>query len=97
MTCLADISETVRDLLTDQRVSFHGSHVDFDDVVDAATRVTPARHRVTWCSIDVEVAARGLERIRPTVEAALQKPYLAHQPGGKFNTPADAGADHVVL
>jgi 5,10-methylenetetrahydromethanopterin reductase len=32
MACLAEVSQTVRDLLAGQRVTLHGSHVDLDDV-----------------------------------------------------------------
>jgi alkanesulfonate monooxygenase SsuD/methylene tetrahydromethanopterin reductase-like flavin-dependent oxidoreductase (luciferase family) len=137
MTCLAEVSETVRDLLAGQRVTFHGNHVHLDDVVliQPPTSPTPLSLGVrgpkgvelardlglgvilaegsspdyvsrvrrtlgpnlpitlfTWCSIDVDDAAAGLERILPTVEAALRKPYLTHQLGAGFGTSADAVA-----
>jgi alkanesulfonate monooxygenase SsuD/methylene tetrahydromethanopterin reductase-like flavin-dependent oxidoreductase (luciferase family) len=135
MTCLAEVSESVRDLLSGQRVTFHGNLVDLDDVSlthPPATRpplslgvrgprgIELARNlglgvilaegstpdyvagvrRVlgpdlpitlfTWCSVDVDDPAAGLERIQPTVEAALRKPSLSHQLGDGFETAAEA-------
>jgi len=137
MTCLAEVSETVRDLLAGRRVSFNGDHVHLDAVVlehpplkappmslgirgprgvelaralglgvilaegsspDYVARVRDALGPdlpitvFTWCSLDVDDAAAGFDGIWPTVEAALEKPYLTHQLGDRFAdaSPRDA-------
>jgi 5,10-methylenetetrahydromethanopterin reductase len=137
MSCLAEVSETVRDLLAGRRVSVDGEHVRVDAVsLEHPPSATPpvslgvrgpkgielarelgvgvilaegsspdyvAQVRdslgpdlpitvFTWCSLEVGNSATGFERIWPTVEAALRKPYLKHQLGERFEhtSPRDA-------
>ena len=143
MTCLAEVSETVRDLLAGRSVSFDGDHVHLDAASlehpprtapplslgvrgpkgvelarelglgvilaegsspDYVERVRAALGQdlpitvFTWCSLDVGDAAAGYDAIWPTVEAALRKPYLAHQLGDRFAhvSPRDAVASLSV-
>lgn len=132
MACLAEVSETVRDLLSGRDVTFDGDHVHLRQMslahpplnalplslgvrgprgIELAKRLglgvilaegSPpdyvARVRrvlgpdlpitvFTWCHLDVDDAARGFAAIRPTVEAALRKPYLAAQLGDLYGAP----------
>ncbi|MGH3637952.1 MAG: LLM class flavin-dependent oxidoreductase, partial [Mycobacterium sp.] len=134
MTCLAEVSETVRDLLAGQEVTFDGDQVHLDAVTlvhppheavplslgvrgpkgielakelglgvilaegSSPDYVSRVRHALgpdlpitvfTWCGIDVDDAASGFASVRPTIEAALQKPYLAQQLGALYGASSD--------
>jgi 5,10-methylenetetrahydromethanopterin reductase len=134
MSCLAEVSETVRDLLAGREVTFSGDHVRLEAVslTHPPTQATPlslgvrgpkgielarqlglgvilaegsspdyvARVRATlgpdlpitvftWCALDIRDGATALASVRPTIEAALRKPYLDHQLGELSGTQPD--------
>lgn len=137
MSCLAEVSGAVRDLLAGRRVTVDGEHVHLDAVrLEHPPTTTPplslgvrgpkgielardlgvgvilaegsspdyvAQVRdslgpglpitvFTWCSLEIADAAGGFDRMWPTIEAALRKPYLKHQLGTRFEqtSPRDA-------
>lgn len=134
MNCLEEVSETVRDLLGGNEVSYNGRHVHLDSVslthppsqvprlslgvrgprgIEAARRLglgvilaegsTPAyvadarralgsEAHITvfvWSNLDTDDGERGLEALRPTIDAALKKPYLAAQLGTAHGSVCD--------
>jgi 5,10-methylenetetrahydromethanopterin reductase len=134
MTCLHEVSQTVRDLLAGKQVSYSGDHVHLDAVslthppndapplslgVRGPKGVELARQlglgvilaegsspeylaevrrtlgpdaRITvfvWSNLDTADAERGWEALRPTVELALQKSYLAAQLGALQGSDCD--------
>jgi alkanesulfonate monooxygenase SsuD/methylene tetrahydromethanopterin reductase-like flavin-dependent oxidoreductase (luciferase family) len=63
------------------------------DYVAEVRRALGPDARITvfvWSNLDTEDGERGLETLRPTVEKALQKPYLAAQLGSLRGSECDA-------
>ena len=63
------------------------------DYVAEVRRTLGPDARITvfvWSNLDTEDGERGLEALRPTVEKALQKPYLAAQLGSLRGSECDA-------
>ena len=134
MTCLDEVSQTVRDLLKGEQVSCSGQHVHLDAVslthppveapqlslgvrgpkgIELAGRLGlgvilaegsppeyvaevrkalgPDAHITVfvWSNLDTADADRGVEALLPTVQSALQKPYLAAQLGNLAQSDCD--------
>jgi 5,10-methylenetetrahydromethanopterin reductase len=60
-------------------------------VADTRRELGPDAHITVfvWSNLDVEDGERGLEALRPTVDAALRKPYLTAQLGATHGSDCD--------